>query len=95
MAGANVTRLVDDRSPMAKAMSKVSEIIAICLMMVIPALIGYWGDQKLGTGLLFTLTGLMLGMLAAILQLKRLVSSTNQSLGKEDSEETDETSDES
>ena len=43
-------------------------------MMVLPALLGYWADQKLGTIILFTFLGLILGMTGAIWQLVQLVS---------------------
>ncbi|MEM9412841.1 MAG: AtpZ/AtpI family protein [Planctomycetota bacterium] len=69
---------LDDRSPTAKAMSKVSEIISICLLMVVPALIGSWVDQKLSTFVLFTIGGLVIGMAGAFLQLKRLVTVPTQ-----------------
>jgi F0F1-type ATP synthase assembly protein I len=59
---------------MAKAMSKGSEIIAICLMTVVPAIIGYWLDQRLSTVLLFTVFGFLFGTAGAVLQLARLVS---------------------
>ena len=65
---------IDDRSPSAKAMSKVSEILACCLMMIIPALIGVWLDRTFSTMILFTLLGLVIGVTGAVLQLKRLVS---------------------
>lgn len=67
----------DDRSPEAKAMSKVSEIIAICMVMVVPAAGGIWLDQKFSTVLLFTILGLLLGCVAAVMQLIRLVAPKN------------------
>lgn len=63
----------DDRSPTSKAMSKVSEILALCLLPVIPTLIGVWIDRKVGSMFLFTTAGLVFGMAGAYLQLKRLV----------------------
>lgn len=65
---------IDDRSPSAKAMSKVSEILASCLLMIVPALIGIWLDRTFSTVILFTLLGLLFGVTGAVLQLKRLVS---------------------
>lgn len=58
-------------------MSRSSEIIACCLLMIVPALIGIWVDRKLATGLLFTIAGLVFGMAGAIWQLRRLVASSN------------------
>lgn len=69
-----MTRGIDDRSAMAKAMSKASELTAISLMMIVPALIGIWIDRQLSTVLVFTLLGLFLGMFGAGYQLMRLVS---------------------
>ena len=59
---------------MAKAISMSSEILAVCLMMIVPGLIGYGVDQWLGTVFVFTLLGLAFGMFGAVYQLIRLVS---------------------
>ena len=69
-----MNREIDDRSAMAKAMSKASELTAISLMTIVPALIGIWIDRQLSTVILFTLLGLFFGMLGAGLQLKKLVT---------------------
>ena len=74
-----MVKTVDDRSPTAKGLSKVSEIIAICMMMIVPGLIGYWVDQKVGSRVVFTLLGLILGMSVAVMQLVRLVSVADES----------------
>lgn len=65
---------VDDRSPMAKSFSKASEVTSISIMMIVPGLVGYWIDQKVGSVLVFTLLGLALGMGVAFRQLMILVS---------------------
>ena len=65
---------IDDRSPTAKALSKVSEILALCFLMVVPAFIGSWIDRQFSTVLLFTLLGLALGMTGAVMQLMKLVA---------------------
>jgi len=82
-----MAKTVDDRSPMAKSLSKASEVIAICLLMIVPGLIGYWIDQKVGSRFLFTLLGLVFGMSGAVMQLVRLVSIDDDS--GEDSSPTD------
>lgn len=74
-----MVKTVDDRSPTAKSLSKVSEIFAICLMMIVPGLIGYWIDQKVGSRFVFTLLGLIFGMSGAVTQLVRLVSTIDES----------------
>ncbi|MDG1875663.1 MAG: AtpZ/AtpI family protein [Mariniblastus sp.] len=60
-------------------MSKVSEVMSICLLMIIPALMGYGADQWLGTGFLLTVIGLIFGMTGAVMQLMRLVASLKES----------------
>ncbi len=72
---------MDDRSPMAKSLSKGTEIIAICMMMIVPGLIGYWIDQRVGSRVVFTLLGLILGMTVAVMQLVQLVSVSNKPKG--------------
>lgn len=78
-----MAKTVDDRSPVAKSLSKASEITAICMLMIVPGLIGYWIDQKVGSRVVFTLLGLILGMSGAVLQLVRLVSVADESSGSE------------
>ena len=68
---------IDDRSASAKAMSKVSEILAACCCMVVPALIGYWIDQQLSTVCVFAIIGFLFGMTAGVWQLIKLVHSLN------------------
>ena len=81
-----MVKTVDDRSPTAKSLSKVSEIFAICLMMIVPGLIGYWIDQKVGSRFVFTLLGLIFGMSGAVMQLVRLVSAIDESNDDSDSD---------
>jgi F0F1-type ATP synthase assembly protein I len=64
----------DDRSATAKAMDKVSLIISACLMLVAPALLGYFVDQWLQAGIAFTLVGFFFGIAAGFWQLYKLVS---------------------
>ena len=51
------------------------------MMMIVPALIGYWIDQKVGSRFVFTLLGLILGMSVAVMQLIQLVSVSNKPKG--------------
>lgn len=62
----------NDRSPFALAMEWTSRITTISLEMVVPALVGYWLDRRLGTHLLFLVLGVMLGFVTAMLSLLRL-----------------------
>lgn len=63
----------DTRSPLAKALHRVTEIITISLSFAIPIAAGAWLDRKLGTGLVFTLVLFAFGSLAAGLQLRELI----------------------
>jgi len=59
----------DDRSPMAIALGWSATIMTISAEMVVPGLVGYWLDQRLGTRVLFLLIGLAAGCTAATLSL--------------------------
>ena len=85
-----MVKTVDDRSPMAKSLSKVSEIISICMLMIVPGLIGYLIDQKVGSRFVFTLLGLIGGMTVSVMQLVRLVSETGKPV--DDSSDSEESS---
>ena len=76
----NTEKTVDDRSATAKALSKTSEVTSICLMMILPALIGYLVDRWLGTGFVFMVLGLIFGMTGAVMQLMKLVSANESSI---------------
>ncbi len=60
---------------MAIAMQWVSQITTIALEMALPGLGGHWIDQKLGTGIVFTLLGVGLGMTLGGLQLAKIARS--------------------
>lgn len=76
--GFEVVEPVDDRSPMAQALAQGSQVTAISLMMVIPAIIGHFIDQRLGTLILFTGIGFVVGVAAAVFQLVQLVRYQNR-----------------
>lgn len=63
----------DQLPPMAIAMQWVSRITSISLMMVLPALGGYWCDEKFGTGPWLLIAGALLGAVLAATQLFQLV----------------------
>ena len=67
------TESIDTRSPTAKAMDWVSRITTISVMMVLPALGGYYLDQQFGTVAVFLFLGMILGIAAAGWQLYKLV----------------------
>jgi F0F1-type ATP synthase assembly protein I len=71
--------MVDDRSPIAKAMSIVSQITTIGLVAILPIVAGDYLDGRLVTKPAFVLVGVVLGFSAAGLQLMRLVRSLERS----------------
>ena len=64
---------------MAKAMSWVSMVSSISTSMVLPGLIGYWVDLKLGTKVVFTCLGFGFGLSIGIWKLLQLTQQTQQS----------------
>ncbi|MGA2798796.1 MAG: AtpZ/AtpI family protein [Thermoguttaceae bacterium] len=71
--------LPDDQSSYANAMVWVSRITSIVLEMVLPGVIGYWIDLKLGTRVVFLILGVILGFVGGIWQLIRL---TKHNIGR-------------
>ncbi len=71
---------------MAKALSKVTQITAISLMMIVPAIVGHFIDRRFGTVILFTAIGLVLGMVAAVWQLVQFVAHQDQSVSPDRNE---------
>ena len=53
----------DQRSNTAKAYQLASKVTSICIQTVLPMVIGYWFDEWSGRTPLFTVCGLVLGML--------------------------------
>ena len=80
----------DTRSAQAKAYHWTSRIISIALEMVIPGLMGYWLDRRLGTKALFTVCGFLLGMALGMWHLLKIArpvtnrSSTNSGTGADE-----------
>lgn len=62
----------DTRSAQAKAYHWVSRVISIALEMVIPGLLGYWLDSRVGTQGLFTVCGFVLGMVLGMWHLLKI-----------------------
>ena len=69
-----MTTQPDDRSPLARAMAWTSHVTTISLEMVVPGVIGLWIDQKLGTGMLFLVLGVLLGLGMGMWHLIKLTS---------------------
>ncbi|MBL8828947.1 MAG: AtpZ/AtpI family protein [Planctomycetaceae bacterium] len=62
----------DDRSILAIALQWSSTVMTISIEMVVPGLLGYWADSRLGTGFLFLMLGMLFGVTLGIWQLVRL-----------------------
>lgn len=73
---------VDGRSPMAIAFEWSATIMTIAAEMVVPGLMGYWLDQRLGTQVLFLLLGFALGGTLAALALVRIARKNGASGGR-------------
>jgi F0F1-type ATP synthase assembly protein I len=66
---------------MADAMQLVHQIMTISLTMALPPFGGYWLDEKLKTGPWLLIAGGVLGMLAGMLQLVKLVAALGKPPG--------------
>ncbi len=62
----------DDRSALSLAWAWGTRVTVIAAQMVVPGLIGYWIDEKLGTRIVFMLVGFAIGITSAIMQLVRM-----------------------
>jgi hypothetical protein len=70
-----VTNPSDDRSQIAKAYQWATRIMIVSLEMVLPGIVGYWIDGRLGTRVVFMLVGFALGCTAATVHLIQLTRS--------------------
>ena len=73
----------DDRAPMAVALEWSATIMTISLEMVVPGLVGYWLDQRLGTRVVFLLIGFALGGVLAAVALLRIARNHSQPGGRQ------------
>lgn len=78
----NATRLPDTRSPLAKALHRVTQVTTMSLSFAIPIAAGNYLDSYLGSGLTFTLILFVFGGLAAAVQLRTLILDLEQSAGE-------------
>jgi Putative F0F1-ATPase subunit Ca2+/Mg2+ transporter len=62
----------DERSAMAVAFEWAGTVMTISLEMVVPGLVGYWIDQRLGTRIVFLLIGFAFGGVLATLALMKI-----------------------
>lgn len=68
-----VTIPSDDRSGMAIAYEWAWRIIVVSMEMVLPGVVGYWVDTKLGTVCLFLVIGLAFGGVGSVYHLLRML----------------------
>jgi F0F1-type ATP synthase assembly protein I len=66
----------DDLSRLAQAYQWASRIMVLSLEMVLPGLVGFWIDRKLGTVCAFLLIGLIGGCTLGIRRVIRLVATS-------------------
>jgi hypothetical protein len=76
--GKSQDRIADTRSPMAKALHRVTQITTMSLSFAIPIAAGNYLDSYLDTGLTFTLILFVFGALAAAVQLRKLIRDLEQ-----------------
>lgn len=74
----------DDRSPLALGLEWSSRITTVALEMVVPSLIGYWIDLKLGTRLVFLISGTVLGFATGLISLLRMTRPTKPNRERDD-----------
>ncbi len=60
-----------DQSALANAIAIAHTLLSIALQMALPPLLGYWLDQRWGTGSLLTILGAILGLVAGMYNLVR------------------------
>lgn len=63
----------DKRPPMAIAMEWVSKITSVSVMMVLPAVVGYWADSRWGSGPWLLVLGATAGLAIFLTQLLQMV----------------------
>lgn len=73
-----MTQRSDDRTPLARAAELASAVVTICVEMVVPALLGYWADRRLGTTPLLVIVGGGLGLAIGLWSLIRLTNPMRQ-----------------
>jgi F0F1-type ATP synthase assembly protein I len=80
MAGTNRDR----RPPFVVAADLGYQAMSVGILMALPAGVGYWGDSRLGTSPVLVILGAVVGLIAGITQLLRLVGGTSKENKKKD-----------
>jgi F0F1-type ATP synthase assembly protein I len=63
-----------ERSPLARGVEWSTRITSVSLLFVVPGLIGLWVDSRLGTGILFTAVGMILGFVLGFWEIIKVAS---------------------
>ncbi|MBN2475768.1 MAG: AtpZ/AtpI family protein [Pirellulales bacterium] len=66
----------DDRSALALGMEWTSRLTTVSLEMVLPGVLGHWVDRQLGTGMVFLVLGVVLGLTTGMWHLIRMTHPT-------------------
>ncbi len=74
-----MTKQEDDRSALAVGYGWATQIIGIGIEFVLPILVGVWLDRKAGTLILFTIFGVILGLVIGFLALRDLLKLSSKS----------------
>ncbi len=72
---------VDDPTSQVIAGQWVTRLITVALEMVLPGLLGYWIDQRLGTSFVFMLLGFGGGLTLGVWHLIRMTSAAKRDEG--------------
>lgn len=67
----------DSRPPLVVAMTWVNRLTTISIEMVLPAVLGYWGDKRWGTRPLLVAIGALLGFSIAMWHLLKIANRDN------------------
>jgi len=78
----------DDRSSIAVALGWAMQVMAISASTALPALVGYWLDQRFHSQVVFTVVGSGLGIALGGWQLARLVQVLNRQGSSKDDDTT-------
>ena len=86
-----VNKETDDRSSHAIAYQWASKITTVSLEMVVPGALGVFVDRRLGTVVVFTLAGFIVGLSLGLVHLLRMTSSSARSESNAASDEEEST----
>jgi hypothetical protein len=86
-----VNNTPDGRSPIAIAMQWATQVMTICIEMVVPIVLGVWADRRWGTKFVLTLIGAAAGLwlgLWSLMQLGKSMEAADQNGGKSNNSQT-------